>query len=246
MKWFKHFSDASSDEFIAGLEDEFGLAGYARWWKLLEVIAKQMDKTDKCSAEYSLKKWGKFLKTNQNILKTFLEHCENNSKTFLTYSNNKLTIEIPKLLEIRDNHSKNLQAAGKRLTSKEVEVEVEVEVDKEVDKNNRVREKNFALLQRTNFELLWKSYPLKKGKEKSFLKFKVQVKTEQDWVDIQKALPAYIAETEKQQGNGHPDLQYQNGSTWFNHNWKDYINFEPAKELTWAEKRKQKKESGVF
>jgi hypothetical protein len=50
LKWFKHYTCSSDDEFIAGLEEEFGLEGYARWWKLLEAIAKQMDKTDRCFA----------------------------------------------------------------------------------------------------------------------------------------------------------------------------------------------------
>jgi len=39
MKWFKHFTDASDDDFLQTIEDIFGLEGYARWWKLLEVIA---------------------------------------------------------------------------------------------------------------------------------------------------------------------------------------------------------------
>ena len=100
---------------------------------------------------------------------------------------------------------------------------------------------------RENFELIWKLYPLKKGKEKSFLKFKAQVKSEKDWADMQIALQAYIVETQSQQANGHPDLQYQHGSTWFNHNWKDYIDFKPAKETTWAERMEAKKKNeGVF
>jgi len=30
MKWFKHMSDASDDEFVSALEDEFGLEGYEK------------------------------------------------------------------------------------------------------------------------------------------------------------------------------------------------------------------------
>ena len=141
MKWFKHHSDASSDEFISDLEDRFGLLGYARWWKLLEVIAAQMDETDKCSLEYSWKKWGKFLKTNQNILKTFLKQ-----------------IEIPKLLEIRDNHTKNKQATNKPLAS-DLALEVEVDKDKEVDKEVDIKHK----VKDVWFDEDWASYPRKGG-----------------------------------------------------------------------------------
>ena len=41
MRWFKHMTDASDDEFVAAVESRFGLEGYARWWKLLEAVAKQ-------------------------------------------------------------------------------------------------------------------------------------------------------------------------------------------------------------
>jgi len=118
MKWFKHYTDSSDDEFIAGLEEKFGLIGYARWWKLLETIAKQMDKTDRCYAEYSWNKWQTFLKAKRKKLETFLEYSENKLKINLESSDNLLKISCPKLLEIRDNHTKNLQVASKQLTSK--------------------------------------------------------------------------------------------------------------------------------
>jgi len=60
MKWFKHYTDSSDDEFIAGLEEKFGLIGYARWWKLLETIAKA--------------KWTKQIAVMQNILGTNGKH----------------------------------------------------------------------------------------------------------------------------------------------------------------------------
>lgn len=43
MKWFKHFSDASSDEFMVELEELFGLEGVARWWKLLESVSAKYE-----------------------------------------------------------------------------------------------------------------------------------------------------------------------------------------------------------
>ena len=118
MKWFKHYTCSSDDEFIAGLEEEFGLEGYARWWKLLEAIAKQMDKTDRCFAEYSWNKWQTFLKAKRKKLETFLEYSENKLKINVEQNENILRISCPKLLQIRDNHTKNLQVADKSLASK--------------------------------------------------------------------------------------------------------------------------------
>jgi hypothetical protein len=143
VKWFKHMTDASADEFIAALDHRFGDWGIVRWWRLLETVAAQMDETDRCHAEYPMKKWKLFLKGSPEKLQLFFNFLQENRKlsynflpTSCNLSSEKLEgfwrIEIPKLLELRDNHTRNLQAGGgKRLTSKEVEVEVEVDLDKQ-------------------------------------------------------------------------------------------------------------------
>jgi len=87
-------------------------------------------------------------------------------------------------------------------------------------------------LHREKFENIWEDYPEKKQKEKSWLKFKNQVKTEADWKDIQKALNNYKADVERIRANGQPDLQWQYGLTWFNSNWKDYIHYKPSPKKT--------------
>lgn len=105
MRWFKHFSDASDDSFIEGLEEKFGLEGYARWWKLLEIIARSMDKTDCCSATHSWVKWQSFLKGKRNKLETFLEHCQNESRITLKLNGNILEIKCPNLLKLKDEYN---------------------------------------------------------------------------------------------------------------------------------------------
>ncbi len=114
LKWFKHYSDASEDDFIENLEEIFGLEGYARWWKLLEKIAIKMDETDNCSAEHSWIKWQSFLKGKRNKLETFLKHCQNEGKIKLEQTGNILKITCPKLLELRDKYTKDLSASGKK------------------------------------------------------------------------------------------------------------------------------------
>lgn len=132
MKWFKHMSSASDDEFLDGIIDDFGLEGYARWWLILEAIASQMDGSNKCSVTYSWGKWQSILRGKRNKLGTFLERLENESKINLKQTGNKLEIECPKLLKLRDNYTKDLEEVLEQpleVTSKQ---EVEVEVDKEL------------------------------------------------------------------------------------------------------------------
>jgi len=107
-----------------------------------------------------------------------------------------------------------------------------------------VRKEDFAPGQE-RFEKFWKILPpeMKKGKEKARVFFKAQVKTAEDFADIQKALKNYLGNVAEIRVNKQPDLQYQNGKTWFNHQWKDYIKMDPP--LTWAEKMKLEKEQNA-
>jgi hypothetical protein len=41
MRWFKHFSDARRNPKLRLVEKKLGEAGYARWFKLLELVAER-------------------------------------------------------------------------------------------------------------------------------------------------------------------------------------------------------------
>ena len=68
------------------------------------------------------------------------------------------------------------------------------------------------------FEYLWKLYPNKDGKKEALRHYKASVKTEQDRLDIKKALDNYLKSGKVSNG------YVKNGSTWFN-NWKDWIDY---------------------
>lgn len=105
MKWFKHYTSASDDEFIDELEDLFGWEGYGRWWKMLEIIGKQMEKGSDCSATHSWVKWQSFLKGKRNKLELFLKHCQDKGKIKLEQNGNILKIICPNMLKLRDEYS---------------------------------------------------------------------------------------------------------------------------------------------
>jgi len=74
------------------------------------------------------------------------------------------------------------------------------------------------------FEGVWNLYPSKVGKGEALRHFTTTVKTEQDLIDINKALKNYIESKRVKEGF------IQNGSTWFN-NWRDWVDYtEPKKE----------------
>ncbi len=109
MRWFKHLTNARNDEALSELLDEFGALGYGIWWTILEMIAQQMDKTDRCSARYSLKKWSKScqvsVKKFQKVV-SFLSKLEKLSAKKCEKNSNFLIIECRNLLKFRDKCSK--------------------------------------------------------------------------------------------------------------------------------------------
>jgi hypothetical protein len=133
MKWFKHYSDAIDDPFIQELMDEFGHFGYVGWFGLIEIIAKESgaELTGKVSVSptYVRRK----LRSSWTKVELLLTFCQTFGKLSFTFSGKNLQIEIPKMLELRDNYTKDLQASGKkpskhkeaRIKNKEKEIEKE-------------------------------------------------------------------------------------------------------------------------
>lgn len=126
MKWFKHMSGASRDEKIVALEGEFGLLGYARYFKLLETISEQMDETDKCEVAWRPWKWCQALGySRRDHALSFLQALAKHDLCCISAEGELWSIKAPKLLKIRARQ--NLIVHKTRHT----EVEEEVEIDKE-------------------------------------------------------------------------------------------------------------------
>jgi len=78
---------------------------------------------------------------------------------------------------------------------------------------------------RKSFELIWKKYPKKLGKKKSFSSFKGSLKRGATAAEISSALDKYLAYIEV---NKTEDQFIKHGSTFFN-NWEDWRDYEPPK-----------------
>jgi Domain of unknown function (DUF4373) len=126
MKWFKHESQARNDERISRLEDKAGLEGYGFYFKLLEIVASNMDSSNGCGMTYSLSRWGRQANISTKKAVFLLQCCHDVSLIIAQRVNDDMTVNIPNLLKYRDNHTKNLQATSKQ--------ELELELDKELDK----------------------------------------------------------------------------------------------------------------
>jgi len=139
VRWFKHMTDASDDEFIAAVESRFGLEGYARWWKLLEAVAKQTKKSNRPEATYSWPRWEAILHGRRKQLREFLSGLVELSgsngvatgllgvsnevargfvpRIYINDTGELLTVGVPKLLKFRDEYSQKSGQAQESIPS---------------------------------------------------------------------------------------------------------------------------------
>lgn len=103
MRWFKHMASSWDDEKLASFVEETGLEGYGFWWRLLEVISAQIiDRDDKPSVTYPLKKWARIFGTYSNKFQKILKSAANHSICFVKDSEIGIEVSVPNLLKYRD------------------------------------------------------------------------------------------------------------------------------------------------
>ena len=157
MKWFKHSCTARDDQKISKLMDELGLEGYGCYMIILEVVGHEMGPTNECFAEFSLKKWGSFTQLSAKRFQKFAEVMAKLSLFHAEILEKNCKIEIPNLLKYRDNHTKNLQVANKKV-SLDKEKEKEKEEDKEkdtLDKSKGVAKATQTKKFNSEFDEMW-------------------------------------------------------------------------------------------
>lgn len=107
MRWFKHYTDAFDDEGFDVLMDQFGgLEGYGIFWRVVEMVAKQMDGSDRCEASYSIKTWCRKLGVRTKKFDRFLAVVQQELNFHVEKSDKSITVRIPKLLSLRDEWSR--------------------------------------------------------------------------------------------------------------------------------------------
>lgn len=102
MRWMKHMTNSWYDEKIATMVADHGLEMYGFWWRILEIIAKQMDKSPKTNCKYSAKVWSKFCGISPKKFKKFSKILEEKKLIILKNHENEIDIDVPNLMKFRD------------------------------------------------------------------------------------------------------------------------------------------------
>ena len=222
MKWFKHYSDSLEDPFVQELMDEFGAQGYLFYFGLLEIFAAEMGSNLDGELELKPEYLRRKLRISSAKVEKLLNHCSTVMKLSANFSKGRWIISIPKMLELKDNYTKDLQGAGKKLS-------LEKEKDKEEEKEKRVCKKRTSpkvVEYSPEFEQFWDAYPRTVSKPKCYLTWKS--------LDMSNGLLHKILKAigEQKMSRQWSDSQYiPNSLTWLNqHKWNDTL--EPANKIT--------------
>lgn len=160
------------------------------------------------------------------ICRTHVEdvYCKFKEENGLFY-NERLEKESEKRKNYSESRRKNVLSrySGKK-KKKSTHVEHMEDVNEDINKDVIGKEKR--LLREKQFNELWSKYPRKLGKDKALLHFIAQVKSKEDWQDINKALNNYLKSKNVIENSDY----IQHGQTWFNKHWRDWIDYvEPIK-----------------
>ena len=145
MLWFRHLADARNDPKFRAIEKRLGEAGYARAFKLFEIVAGQGGKADNFSPKIDLKKpitdldWlaGEWKIPNDEALKTIETLAE--VQLIDPKSWRRKIIYVPRMLELLDEwtarrmRSGNSRVTREQLRSDSGKSRVREEVEKEAE-----------------------------------------------------------------------------------------------------------------
>lgn len=160
MRWFKHMTSSADDEKLSRLMDTCGLAGYGFFWRVLELIAAQVDDSGKNFAAYSKRTWCMKLAINHQTWSKMIASCEQaglfivsteglgdskaEARRGLDDSNGRassdqvIRVESPNILKFRDEwterKSKTRESLGSNSLSRARVPDLDPDTEKEEEK----------------------------------------------------------------------------------------------------------------
>jgi hypothetical protein len=86
---------------------------------MLEIVAEYVDSSDRCEVTFSMSRWGRKGNITTKKFLYLARCCSDVGLMIVCRASDDITINIPNLLNYRDNHTKNLQATYKQDKYKE-------------------------------------------------------------------------------------------------------------------------------
>lgn len=102
MRFFKHMTNAHRDPKLVALREREGLEGLARWWLLVELIAEDMNESDRCEINVSPGFLTRYLGFRSSTdCQSFVNRLANDQLLISNQSATYWLVSCPNLLKIR-------------------------------------------------------------------------------------------------------------------------------------------------
>ena len=241
--YFSHDSNARNDEKILMLRAAHGLEGYGAFWVLIEMMFENAETALSHSKT-------KGLAVNYNIDITVLESVINTCITENLFASDGEFFWSESLRrrkkKYQDLKEKKSEAGKKGMATRWTEQGIDNTVitgdnssnNTDITKDNKGKEskgnenKYLYILQS---EEIWSKYPNKKGRSDAMKKLPKLIE-EYGYEQIARTIERYKQYVEQKRKESFKDLQYKNGSTFFNSGYVDYLDdnyeVEPDKKTT--------------
>ena len=223
MKWFKHYSGATNSESLSDLIRDTGLAGYARYWLLLEHLAHLFE-GESVSFRVPIENVRGLLRIRSwTELESFLERLTNVRGLDIKRIGNVYEIKASILLELQDRDFKKARKdsaqSAPKIKNKDKELDKELDIDTDV-----IVSKNIAKSFKNEIEHIYADlYPLKKGKTKGVEKLSKEIKSDEDLEKLKLAITNYSKTIN--------DPKYIKHFSTFASEWKDYLDANVGKAI---------------
>ena len=126
MKWFKHHSDLSRNEYVAQMMDESGrdqLAVYGFFHIAMEHITEKIDpkRPNDFSVTYSTARWARIVGTNRQRVRALMEKLSTNRALSVEVADDTYTVTMPQLLDWVDDYFKKCGRTPDKVAQKRKE-----------------------------------------------------------------------------------------------------------------------------
>lgn len=144
MRWFKHMTRSWDDEKIAELVERAGLEGYGFYFRLLEIVAANIEESSDAVVTYSLQRWSKLTAIFQPKVLRLCQVCSELDLIEFQLSANLLKVSIPKIFKYRDEYSdrrakvksknrENIPTNSRQTPEQDTDTDIDTEADLDTD-----------------------------------------------------------------------------------------------------------------
>ena len=211
--YFRHSFIAHRDEKIVQLIDQFGMAGYAYFFIILELCGEQWDENCPEKFVFHQRVLLNSLLVRQDKLRSYLAVTSQLLLIHATTNGTKIELRIPNFKKYIGKYSKQLLPDGRNKRKEK----------KRKEKESKTKEQTLKIVKTThnkfNFDTIYQEYPKKVGKKIGMERCKKYITTQDQYSNLQSAVKNYTKHCSLEG----LDSKYIKHFSSFMNSWEDWI-----------------------